>query len=177
VSGAEDSEQRKEGSKQVAPEVMPVLPPSRLLITLSIAIMSTVSTPTSSTSSPKFDSIFTSAFRAYKKKTGKDITSHPLAAELETCHSPDAVLNVLRAKIPALGRPQSSDEPIEKWLIPTINVLYSFSSALGEGIGLVNIAPLPFMLRISALTSHSQVFSPAKAIFVGIGILLLVSPS
>src|SRR5712671_1322008 len=122
---------------------MPVLPPSRLLITLSIAIMSTVSTPTSSTSSPDFGSIFTSAFRAYKKKTGKDITSHPLAAELETCHSPHAILTVLRAEIPALGH---SDEGFDNWLIPTLNILYSFSSARGEGIGLVNIAPLSFML-------------------------------
>jgi len=103
--------------------------------------MSTVPTPTLSTSCPNFDSILTSAFQAYKKETGKDITSHPLAAELKTCHSPDAILTVLRAKIPALDRPQGSNERFDKWLIPTINVLYSFSSVLGEGIGLVNIAP------------------------------------
>ena len=107
--------------------------------------MSTISTPTPSTSSRNFDSIFTSAYRAYKKKTGKDITSHPLASELETCHSPDAILTVLRAKIPSLDQSQNSDERFDNWLIPTINVLYSFSSALGEGIGLVNIAPLSFM--------------------------------
>jgi hypothetical protein len=103
--------------------------------------MSTVSTPTPSTSSPNFDSIFTSAFRAYQKKTGKDITSHSLAAELETCHSPGAILAVLRAKIPVLDQSESSDKRFDKWLIPTINVLYSFSSALGQGIGHVNIAP------------------------------------
>jgi len=101
--------------------------------------MTTISTSTSS--GPNFHSIFTSAFRAYKKKTGKDITSHPLAAELEKCHSPDAILTVLRAKTPALDQSQSSDERFEKWLIPTINVLHSFSSALGEGVGLVNISP------------------------------------
>jgi len=103
--------------------------------------MSTVSTPSPPTSRPNFDFIFTSAFRAYKTKTGNDITSHPLAAELEACYSPDAILTVLRVKISALDQSQGSDERFEKWLIPTINVLYSFSSALGEGIGLVNIAP------------------------------------
>ncbi|KAH9954711.1 hypothetical protein BC827DRAFT_1158604 [Russula dissimulans] len=114
----------------------------------------TIPPPTPSTSRPNFDPIFTSAFRAYKKSTGKDITSHPLAAELETCHSPDAILTVLRAKIPALDRSQSGDERLDKWLIPTVNVLYSFSSALGKSIG------------------HE--FPPAKAIFAGIGILLLI---
>jgi len=117
--------------------------------------MSTVFTPIPSTSSPNFDSIFTSAFRAYKKITGKDITFHPLVAELETCHSSDAILTALRAKIPVLDQPQSSDTRFDKWLIPTINVLNSFSYALGEGIG--------------------PAFSPAKAIFAGIGILLLAA--
>ncbi|KAH9954716.1 hypothetical protein BC827DRAFT_930283 [Russula dissimulans] len=114
--------------------------------------MSTVSTPTSFTPRPNFDSIFTSAFRAYKKDTGKDITSHPLAAELETCHSPDEILTVLRAKIYVLDR---GDERFDKWLIPTINALYPLSSVLGEGIGLA--------------------FSPAKAIFVGVGVLFLAA--
>jgi len=140
-----DSERRQKGltrdGKQITAAAMPVSAAHRLISSLRTAIMSTVSTPTPSTSSPDFDFIFTSAFRAYKKKTGSDITSHPLAAELQTCHSPDAILNVLRAKIPALDQSQNSDERFEKWLIPTINVLYSFSSALGEGIGLVNIAP------------------------------------
>ncbi|KAH9958853.1 hypothetical protein BC827DRAFT_1384996 [Russula dissimulans] len=92
------------------------------------------STPAPSTSQSNLDSIFTSAFRAYRKKTGQDITSHPLAAEIDTCHSPDAILAVLRRQIPALGQSQSDDEGSAsiKWLIPTINVLVSFSGALGE---------------------------------------------
>ncbi|KAH9952809.1 hypothetical protein BC827DRAFT_1252209 [Russula dissimulans] len=61
--------------------------------------MSTVSAPSPSTSCPNFDAIFTSAFQAYKKKTGKDITSHPLAAELETCHSPEAILTKAAVKV------------------------------------------------------------------------------
>jgi len=95
------------------------------------------STPTPSTSRSNLDSIFSSAFQAYKKKTGKDITSLPLAAEIESCHSPDAILAVLRSQISVLDQSQS-DEGSTKWLIPTINVLYSFSAALGEGVGLVH---------------------------------------
>ncbi|KAH9046635.1 hypothetical protein EDB84DRAFT_1674021 [Lactarius hengduanensis] len=42
-----------------------------------------------------------------------------------------------------------------QWLIPTVNVLYAFSAAVSEGAGLV--------------------FSPAKAIFAGIGVFLLAA--
>jgi len=99
------------------------------------------STPIPSTSRSNLNSIFSSAFQAYTKKTGKDITSHPLAAEIQACHSPDAILAVLQSQFAALGQSQSDNEgsTSTKWLIPTINVLYSFSAALGEGVGLVNI--------------------------------------
>ncbi|KAI0293184.1 hypothetical protein B0F90DRAFT_1764101, partial [Multifurca ochricompacta] len=41
------------------------------------------------------------------------------------------------------------------WLYPTVNVLYALSATLSEGVGLV--------------------FSPAKVVFAGIGILLLAA--
>ncbi|KAH9956963.1 hypothetical protein BC827DRAFT_1157461 [Russula dissimulans] len=115
------------------------------------------STPAPSTPQSNLDSIFNSAFRAYKKKTGKDITSHPLAAEIGACNSPDEILAVLRRQISALDQSQSDDEgPIStKWLIPTINVVYSFSAVVGEGVGLV--------------------FSPATVVSAGIGVLLLAA--
>jgi hypothetical protein len=99
--------------------------------------------PTATTSHSGLDSIFASAFEAYKKKTGKDITSHPLAAELQTCNSPDAILAVLRNRISASDKSQSSDEVCTKWLTPTINVLYAFSATVGEGVGLVNVTMPP----------------------------------
>jgi|SRR6266850_1071461 len=94
-------------------------------------------TPIPATSPSNLDSIFASSFKAYKEKTGKDITSHPLAIEIQSCHSPDAILAVLHQQIP-LPSHQSTDERFTKWLIPTVNVLYALS-ALGEGVGLVNI--------------------------------------
>jgi hypothetical protein len=50
----------------------------------------------SSTSRSNLDYFFDSAPQAYKKRTGKDITSDPLATELQSCDSPDAILAVLR---------------------------------------------------------------------------------
>jgi hypothetical protein len=100
-------------------------------------------TPTASTSRSNLDSIFTSAFQAYKKKTGKDITSHPLATELQSCNSIDTILAVLQGLVPAREQSQNSDEGTAKWLIPTVNVLYAFSATLAEGVGLVNITMSP----------------------------------
>ena len=101
------------------------------------AIMS--STPPPSTSRSNLDSIFNSAIQAYKKKTGNDITSHPLATELQSCDSPDAILAVLRRHIPSSDQSQGGHEGFAKFLIPTVNVLYAFSATLGEGVGLVII--------------------------------------
>lgn len=111
-------------------------------------------TPIPATSRSNLDSIFTSSFKAYREKTGKDITSHPLAIEIQSCHSPDAILAILHQQIPLASQSQSTDERFTKWLIPTVNVLYAFSATLGEGVGLVNITK-PTLLKICTLTSVS----------------------
>ena len=95
--------------------------------------------PSPSTPRSNLDSIFNAALRTYKKKTGKDITSHPLATELQSCDSPDAILAVLREQIPVPDQSQNGNETFAKSLIPTVNVLYTLSDTLGEGIGLVII--------------------------------------
>jgi len=133
--------------------------------------MSNVHSP--STSRSNLDSVFNAALRTYNKKTGKDITSHPLATELQSCDSPDAILALLRRQMPTPDPSQSSDETFAKCLVPTVNVLYTLSDTLGEGVGLV-ITTMSSLLRSCALTSFSQVFSPAKIIFAGVGVLLLV---
>ena len=73
----------------------------------------------------------------YKKKTKKDIASHPLAAELKNCQSTDAILIILRAQVQTVDKSQSADEKLTKWLDPTVNVLHAFSATLGDTIGLV----------------------------------------
>ena len=97
------------------------------------------STPSPSTSRSNLDSIFNAALQEYKKKTGKDITSHPLATELQPCQSPDTVLAVLRGQIPSFDQSQRGEEGFAKCLTPIINVLYAFTATLGDGVGLVII--------------------------------------
>ena len=60
-------------------------------------------------------------------------------------------------------------------LDPTVHILFTFSAALGEGIGLVS--PLISFSMISFQRHAPQPFSPAQTIFTGIGVLLGVRPS
>ena len=97
---------------------------------------------TSSTSHSSFLSIFNAALENYKRKTKKDLASHPLLPALQSCESPEAVLTVLREQIPAFSQSQNGDG-LTKWVTPTVNVLYSFSASVGGGVGLVNIRIFP----------------------------------
>ncbi|KAH9033911.1 hypothetical protein EDB85DRAFT_1043118 [Lactarius pseudohatsudake] len=111
----------------------------------------------SSSSTPNFQPIFEKALEEYKKKTGEDLTTHPLAAQINGCNSPEAILIVLEGKANELNQSRSSDERLTKWLNPTVNILNTLSATLGDTAGLV--------------------FPPAKIIFSGIGILLAVARS
>ena len=95
--------------------------------------------PSTSTSQSNFVSVFNAALEIYKRKTKKDLASHPLLPSFQSCDSPEAILAVLREQIPAFNQPENGDDRLTKWVAPTINVLYSFSATLGGGVGLVNI--------------------------------------
>jgi hypothetical protein len=121
-----------------AQESSPIHHPWSLSCHLSTASNMSQTLVTTSSSS-NYQTIFDNAIEAYKKKTKKDLRSHPLLTKLETCNSPDAVLTLLREQIPALGQSRNVDDKLAKWLNPTVNVLYTFSGAIGGGTGLVNI--------------------------------------
>ena len=94
---------------------------------------STLMSHAASSSSPNFQLIFNNALRAYEKNTKSDLLAHPLAAQLQACDSPSAILLVLQEQ----ARELNESEKLTKWLDPTVNVLYALSGALGEGVGLV----------------------------------------
>ncbi|KAI9431779.1 hypothetical protein H4582DRAFT_2132670, partial [Lactarius indigo] len=108
-----------------------------------------------SSSTPNVHPIFEKALKEYKKKTGKELSTHPLAEEIQGCGSIEAILAVLQGKANELNQNQSSDERLTKWLTPTVNVLNALSSTLGEGVG--------------------TVFPPTKIIFSAMSILLVAA--
>ncbi|KAI9465553.1 hypothetical protein BJY52DRAFT_590291 [Lactarius psammicola] len=107
-------------------------------------------TGTSSTSN--LVSIFEAASKEYKKLTKEDLDTHPFSVEFDSCDSPDAVLSIFRKQAEIFDEIRKGDERLIKWLDPIVHILFTFSAALGEGVGLV--------------------FSPAKVIFAGAGVLL-----
>ncbi|KAN0116136.1 hypothetical protein V8E52_006193 [Russula decolorans] len=106
----------------------------------------------SSSSSSNFQLIINNALDAYKKRTKNDLLAHPLAAKLQPCNTPSAILAVLQQQFQGLDQSRSTDDRWTRWLDPTVNVLFALSATLGEGVGLV--------------------FSPAKVVFAGVGVLL-----
>ncbi|KAH9959278.1 hypothetical protein BC827DRAFT_1269037 [Russula dissimulans] len=111
-----------------------------------------MSQPTPSSSS-NFQPIFNDALKAYQKRTKHNLLEHPLAAQLQACNSTTTILALLHQQVQEFSQSRTNDERLSKWLDPTVNVLYALSGKLGEGVGLV--------------------FSPAKVIFAGVGVLLL----
>jgi hypothetical protein len=94
--------------------------------------------PAASSSSSNFQSVLNAALEAYEKKTKCNLLTHPLSSQLQSCDSSTAVLSVLQDIIQQFNRRRSSDQRLSNWLNPTINVLYAFSSTLGQGVGLVS---------------------------------------
>ena len=93
-------------------------------------------TPPTATSSSNFQLIFNNALKAYEKRTKNDLVAHPLAAQLQACDSPSAILGVLQQQVEDLNQSRPTDERWTKWLDPTVNVLFTLSAALGEGVSL-----------------------------------------
>jgi hypothetical protein len=128
--------------------------------------------PFTSSSSCNFRSIFVAALKDYERKTKTDLHLHPLATQLHSCKSSSDILAVLHDKVNELDQSKSCSERLSSWLNPTVKVLYAFSTALGEEVGLVSLnwsaGPL------SPLNCFLQILSPTQIISVGIGVLLLV---
>ena len=95
--------------------------------------------PTLSTSCSNFTVIFEKTLKEYKWKTKEDPTAHPLAAQFQACNSTADILAVLQDQVDQFSQSRNSDERLQRWLNPTINVLYAFLETLGAGISFVNI--------------------------------------
>ncbi|KAH8980927.1 hypothetical protein EDB86DRAFT_497608 [Lactarius hatsudake] len=108
--------------------------------------------------STSFQPILDAAFADYTKQIGIDPAEHPFACQLQTCHSPDDVLKLLDAKANEFKDYREGNRKLIDCLKPVVNVIHAFSEVLGEAISLVP-------------------FQPAKAIFVGVGVLLAAASS
>ena len=88
-------------------------------------------------SSSNFQLILNNALDEYKKRTKKDLLAHPLFFELQSCNSSSTILAALQQQLQGLEQSRRSDDRWTRWLDPTVNVLFTLSATLGEGVGLV----------------------------------------
>ena len=88
-----------------------------------------------------FQLIINNALDKYKKRTKNDLLAHPLVAQLQSCNLPDDILAVLQQQVQGLDQALGNDERWLRWFEHTVNVLYTRSSTLAAGVGLVCLKP------------------------------------
>ena len=106
-----------------------------------LLVMSAASTPstTASSSDSRFQAIFQAALKSYQKQTKKDLLTHPLASQIQSCKSTTAILAILQDRVREFETNSDGDERLTKWLSPTVNVLNAFSAAVSGGVSLVSL--------------------------------------
>ncbi|KAI0290399.1 hypothetical protein B0F90DRAFT_1671992, partial [Multifurca ochricompacta] len=105
-------------------------------------------TTTTTISSANFRLIL-DALDDYAKQT------ESISQKEEKCDSSDAVLDLLKVKAKEFKDYRDGNRKLIDWLNPVVKVVHAFSGFLGEAVSLVP-------------------FQPAKAIFVGIDVLLAI---
>jgi len=96
------------------------------------------SNQTAGPSANNFTAILNAASTEYHRVTRKRLDTHPFAALLDTCNTPEAVSNIFRTQARAFSKFRKGDERLMAWLDPMVHILFAFSGTLGEGIGLVS---------------------------------------
>ena len=64
----------------------------------------------------------------YKKRTKKDLLTHPLASRLQACDSSSDVIALLQQQVQGENQSRNGDDRWTEWLDPTISVLFAFSA-------------------------------------------------
>jgi hypothetical protein len=83
----------------------------------------------------EFEQRFKDVLATYKKETGKDLLTDPLASDIYRCDSPDAILAILRKALALGDGLRNGNSDLNKWLQLIVRGLYALptSSALGTG--------------------------------------------
>jgi soluble cytochrome b562 len=118
-----------------------------------MASMSSTVQATSTTSSTSNIQLITDALLDYAKVTGIDLSKNPFAAAIERANSPGAILELLQEREKEFKDYREGNRRLISCLRPAVNTIQAFSGVLGTAVSLV---PFP----------------PAKALFVGIDVLL-----
>ena len=124
----------------------------------------------SSTESVK---LIVDAIAGYAKETGKDLSSNSFADKFQQSNSPEDILQLLEERGKAFKDYREGNQRLIICLNPAVKVLYAFSGVLGDAASLVSQS----CHLASLICNFYQIpLPPARALFVGIDILLGVRP-
>jgi hypothetical protein len=105
--------------------------------------------------------------------TGIDLSKNPFAEKIELSNSPEAILELLQERQKAFKEYREGNRRLISLPQPGSDNLHAFSGILGEAVSLVSVTYHP----VNLLTWPRQIpFSPAKAVFTSIDVLLAVRP-
>ena len=110
---------------------------------------------------------FELALQDYEINTKISLAEHPLAQELEDCHSVESIIKVLQDQARSFGEFRGNDK-VMKSIESTVSFLYKLSStaALDDGISLVRRKTLMPAFHVSDTV--------IQALHTGLGVLLVV---
>jgi len=100
-------------------------------------------------SSSRLQLLFDAALQSYEKQTGMKLVNHPLARQLENCHSVNSIMGILQQQARPLSAFPGDGGKVMKLLKQVVYVLnaLSTSTTLGEGIGLVRRLAFFFLVQ------------------------------
>jgi hypothetical protein len=124
-------------------------------------------------SAVSFQAILAEALADYSEQIGVQLDKHPFADELRGRDSPDDVLKLLEGKANAFKVYRDGNRKLINWLSPVVQVVHTLSGVLGEAVSLMSRTRWSILLTIS-LFGHQVPIKPAKAIFVGVDVLITV---
>jgi hypothetical protein len=105
---------------------------------LSLSPMSSTVIPPSN-----FEFIFDAALANYREHTGVDLSQYPFAEKLQSCQTPDDILELFQEKVKEFKDFRNGNHKLTNCLGPVVQVLHAFSGALGD------VARLPSHLPTS----------------------------
>ena len=91
-----------------------------------------------SRSTDNFTAILEAAKKEYKKLTRKDLDTHRFSVQLKNCKSPEAFSDVVQEQAHAFSKYSESDERLMHSLRPIVQILFTFSETIVQGVGIVS---------------------------------------
>ena len=126
-------------------------------------------------SSPGFQLVI-NALADYTKLTGIDLTNNPFAEKIKQLDSPEAILELLQEREKAFKEYRDMNRGLINCLSPAVKLFHAFSRILGDTVSLVSIISVTTIV-VYLMWARQVPFSPAKAVFTSIDVLLAVSLS